>query len=357
MTITHGEQRKVHGDEARAGLVAGMAEMCQTAVQAADKSLPVGVRLSRSSAALRNGCKTIAERHGDLFAPELFEDMANHADAMGDALAALREAATASLPRTLAVATLSDEALALASTLSLLAESFRDPGPGNERFSEQPAQIRRLSVDAAFALTLAAHDLRMAAGLPEPRRSELQLPGPKGCGCGGKKQQRIDAAVTLLPTGIACTPPRVWDPQEIERSVEELSAAVALFLALFAHLGGFYLLLAGLGTEWYHIACSDDCTGPHGTVISVTPTRFHATVGIAAAQPMVDGDVELCCRNRCFGGLREWDVEIVSVTTTCGNPVNTAAQALRIATANGPAALRAFVRRTPPACPALDPGP
>lgn len=354
--------RSTPADERRNAALGEAGRMLKDAARAMKRAKRPEDKLARLAKLLCDRSPKIEREFAAQYAQETAERLAEGAEAAGAALKSLLRAKPGGEEGPLAAAEAADALEQISADLVETACSFRDPKGPQLELPATPAELRACADEAAFGLFAAALELRQAAGLPDSGEAVYRAPRAKGCGCGGAGPGAAEPPAEREPAGIepvSCGPVPAFDPKAVKPVVEGLLDPLALLAELLDTTALILLFLSGLGEEWYHILCSDDCTGPHSRVITTRITGYRGqTAGGGAFQGYVDFDIDLCCRNRCIGVIREWDVETVQKSIKVGRTLNTRARAIARARRGGARAVLRFLRTgTVPTCPYADPGP
>lgn len=336
------------GDRQRNDIARKVSAMLERAAKNMEKARTTAAAFDRMSAVLNRHTAKLSERYPDRYGGELIEELAADADELRGALDGFGPGPEDEVR--LKAAAISDSMMTLGGAMAAFAGSFRDPEDAASSPVPAPAELR----DAAAALVFDFHDaalaLRRAAGLPAPHAVVVPRPTSPGRCCGARRP--VEPAFDPPPPPTVLTPygypiDTEVDWPRVEAALEWLARILAALIALLLLMAGYFLLLAGLGSEWYHILCSDDCGGPSGAVIGFTVTGHRGQIaGGGAYQGYVDFDIDICCANRCIGVMMEWDVETVQKSIPVGNPANNQGAAIRVARRGGAAEARRYIRQT-----------
>jgi hypothetical protein len=293
---------------------------------------------------LRAQSARLAREYPGHYAPRCADALADHCEQIAESLAAIGESRDDEQDLLVATAGAVHGGIGLSQALAALAGSYRDAP--DERASEpNPAELRAAAGKAAWRLFDGAMRLSTAAGFPNIAPVAFAWPRARGCGCCPPS-----APPEAAPAEPLFEIPE-FDGEAFENALERLLMALAALFLLIELFARFHRLLLAYFDEYWYTACSNDCTGPNGRIVSITMTKSYSSTDNTAT-PLADGDVDLCCSSICMGFWTEWDVvtkQVVGVVVgpACGVGREAAAAA---AAAKGGPAFRAAVMAAPPVC-------
>ena len=330
------------------GLAEGIAAMLEGFGKPPREGRQVGSALAASAKGLRERSARLAAEYPDHYAWRNAEALADQCDQIANGMEGVAEGRGDEHDLLVAAADLVNGALALARTLSEVAGSYRD-APGERREGPSAEELRTATGKTALGLFNAAMRLGSAVGFPGTEPTAFLWPRPRGCGC---------CPLPVLPPQLPEEPmtespfdlPEI-DEEAFEESLERLLRALIALYVLMQLFARFHGLLLAYFDEYWYTACSDDCTGPKGSIIAIRMTASYSTSD-GTSTPMCDGDVDLCCSSVCMGFWTEWDVvtkPVTGIKVGKGFGTGREAQAAAFAATAG-AAFRAAVRAAPPVC-------